>query len=75
MADGILLATDGRGKHNNRPHSVPDEAKCKMRERVMQFPRRKSHYSRTDNQKCEYLNEGLSISRMYNMYAKNMSLM
>ena len=70
MADGVLITTDRRGKHKNQPHAVRNEMKHTVREHIMSFPRRKSHYSRTDNHKREYLDEGLSISRMYIMYLK-----
>ena len=39
-----------------------------IREHIKQFPRRKSHYSRSSNRKREYLDEGLSISCMYRLY-------
>ena len=65
---GNLVASDGRGRHKNRPHSIAEEAKQKIRDHINKFPRRKSHYSRSENQKRQYLNEGLSISRMYQLY-------
>ena len=67
MTAGALVASDGRGKHRNRPHSIPEEVKHKIREHIKKFPRRKSHYSRSDK-KREYLNDGLSIARMYQLY-------
>lgn len=39
-----------------------------MREHIRSFPCRKSHYSRSSNLKREYLDEGLSISRIYLLY-------
>ena len=68
LVDGVVIASDERGKHKSRPHSVPDEVKEKIREHIKLFPRRKSHYSRSSNRKREYLDEGLSISRMYRLY-------
>ena len=68
LTAGVLVASDQRGKHKNRPHAISEEAKRKIREHIKTFPRRKSHYSRADNRKREYLNEGLSISRMYLLY-------
>ena len=62
---GVLAASDQRGKHRNQPHAIPVEAKKQVREHIESFPRRKSQYSHSDNRKREYLNEGLSISRMY----------
>ena len=68
MTAGALVASDGRRKHRNRPHSIPEEVKQKIREHIKKFPRRKSHYSRSDKKKREYLNDGLSIARMYQLY-------
>ena len=68
LVNGVVIASDERGKHKSRPHSVPDEVKEKIREHIKLFPRRKSHYSRSSNRKREYLDEGLSISRMYRLY-------
>ena len=65
---GELIASDERGKHRSRPHAISDELKKQVREHIELFPRRKSHYSRADNKKREYLDEGLSISRMYLLY-------
>ena len=64
----MLIASDGRGKHRSRPHAISEELKKQVREHIESFPRRKSHYSRADNRKWEYLDEGLSISRMHLMY-------
>ena len=68
MSLGILIASDCRGKHENRPYAISDEAKDKVREHIKSFPHRQSHYSRASNSKRAYLDEGLSISRMYLMY-------
>ncbi len=68
VTQGVLIASDMRGKHQNRANAIPDEAKQKVREHIDSFPRRKSHYSRSSNRKREYLDEGLSISRMYLLY-------
>ena len=68
LVHGDLIAFDQRGKHGNRPHSIPNEIKDKIRVHIASFPRRQSHYSRCDNSKREYLPENLSISRMYALY-------
>ena len=68
LTAGVLVATDQRGKHKNRPHATSEATKQKIREHIKTFPRRKSHYSRSDNRKREYLDENLSISRMYLLY-------
>ena len=68
LSAGVLLATDGRGKHSNRPHAIQSEVKDGIREHIRSFPKRTSHYSRSDNSKRAYLAENLSISRMYRLY-------
>lgn len=68
MTQGILIASDMRGKHANRPHAISDDAKEKVREHIKSFPHRQSHYSWSSNLKHEYLDEGLSISCMYLLY-------
>ena len=65
---GLLLATDERGKHSNRPHAIQNVVKECIREHIKSFPKRASHYSRNDNRKRAYLSENLSISRMYRLY-------
>ena len=68
LSAGVLVASDERGKHSNRPHAISEELKRKVREHIKSFPCRKSHYSRTDNKKKRYLPENLSIARMHQMY-------
>lgn len=68
VTQGTLIASDMRGRHQNRANAISDEAKQKVREHINSFPHRKSHYSRSSNRKREYLDEGLSISRMYLLY-------
>ena len=70
LSAGVLIAGDSRGTHTNRPHAVSEEAKERVREHITSFPRRQSHYSRSDNLKREYLDENLSIARMYSLYLK-----
>ena len=70
LTTGIFVASDQRGKHKSRPHAISEGTKQKIREHINTFPRRKSHYSRSDNRKREYLNEGLSISRMHKLYVE-----
>jgi len=57
----IILSGDERGRHHNRPKKVPEEAKEKVREYIMSFPQRKTHYSQKDNRKRKYLSENLSF--------------
>lgn len=68
LVAGVLVPGDNRGKHSNRPHSIPEERKDMVREHIRSMPRRKSHYSRNSNRRKEYLSEGLSIARMHQMY-------
>lgn len=68
LVSGELPAIDGRGKHSNRRHTIPEERKDKAREHIKSKPWRESHHSRTSNRKREYLSEGLSIARMHQMY-------
>ena len=70
MSDGILISSDGRGKHELRPNAISNEIKETIRQHIKLFPRRQSHYSRSSNLKRDYLDEGLSISRMYQLYLK-----
>ena len=70
LSAGVLVASDNRRTHTNRPHTVSEEAKERVREHIATFPRRQSHYSRSDNLKREYLDENLSIARMYSLYPK-----
>ena len=59
---------DRRGKHSNRPLKVSEELHQKVREHIMSFPARQSHYSRHNNPGRLYLSPDLSIARMYQMY-------
>lgn len=68
LVAGVLVPGDARGKHSNRPHSIPEERKDLVREHIRSMPRQKSHYSRNSNRRKEYLSEGLSIARMHQMY-------
>ena len=63
----FLNLSDERGKHHNRPFKVPEEAKNLVREHINMYPVIESHYCRKDT-KRKYLEEGLSISKMYRMY-------
>ena len=59
---------DRRGKHCNRPLKVSEELHQKVREHIMSFPARQSHYSRHNNPGRLYLSPDLSIARMYQMF-------
>ena len=68
LSVGVLITSDMRGKHGNRPNAISDEAKEKIRDHIKSFPHRQSHYSRASNIKRQYLDGGLSISRMYLLF-------
>ena len=59
---------DCRGKHTNRPTKISEELREKIREHIMSFPTRQSHYSRHDNTGRLYLSPDLSIAKMYQMF-------
>ena len=65
---GALTVVDGRGRHHNRPHTISEEVKAKIRDHIQSFPRRQSHYSQSSNRHREYLPEGLSIVEMHRLY-------
>lgn len=67
LAAGVLFSGDNRGRHNNRPHTICSDLKDQIREHILSFPSRESHYSRQNNER-KYLPEGLSIARMYRLY-------
>ena len=63
VASGSLCPEpDQRGKHNNRPRKVPEIIRKKVREHIMSFSARESHYSRHKNSGRMYLSPDLSIS-------------
>ena len=59
---------DQPGKHSNRPLKVSEELHQKVRDHIMSFPARQSHYSRHDNPGRLYLAPNLSIARMYQLF-------
>lgn len=58
---------DGRGKHTNRPHSVPEEIKIRMRNHIASLKGRESHYSLKDSSKI-YLPADLNITKIFHMF-------
>lgn len=66
-----VIVDDLRGKHLNRPFKVPDEMKDAARHHIKSFPRMESHYCRA-NSKVDYLEEGLSVTKMHEMYSASM---
>lgn len=59
---------DCQGKHTNRPAKILEELREKIREHIMSFPTRQSHYSRHNNPGRLYLSPDLSIAKMYQMF-------
>lgn len=61
--DEISSAIDSRGKN---PRKKIDDSK--IIEHISSFPAYQSHYTRKDNPNKKYLNEELSISKLYELY-------
>ena len=55
---------DKRGKHSNH-YKIDEDTRQLVREHILSFPSRSSHYSRQDNSNHLYLSAELSIARMY----------
>ena len=58
---------DGRGRHQNRPRRVPQEAIDKIKEHIGSLKGQKSHYS-INNTRRIYLPEDLNIPKMYGLF-------
>ncbi|CAG9827326.1 unnamed protein product [Diabrotica balteata] len=63
----IMSPSDKRGKHSNRPNKISEARIAQIEEHIRRFSRRKSHYSREDNQKrsdtcqkCDCLNNTIA---------------
>ncbi|KAJ4437603.1 hypothetical protein ANN_17748 [Periplaneta americana] len=68
LALNLTSPPDLRGKHGNRPHAVSENCIAQVDQYIRSFPRRKSHYSRTDNVKMYYLAADLNVKKMYHLY-------
>jgi len=64
LASDILYCSDGHGKHKNRLYAIPEDLKGKVRQHILSFPSRESHYSRQSNKNRKYLPDGLTIACM-----------
>nr|CAH7751113.1 unnamed protein product [Callosobruchus chinensis] len=64
-----VLQPDKRGKHKVRPHRLSPSIAKSVREHIKLFPLVPSHYIRK-NSKRMYLEEGLSIQKMYRLYTE-----
>lgn len=67
-AGSLLPEPDRRGKHENRPQKVSEELHQQVRNHIISFPARQSHYSRHKNSNRKYLSADLSIERMYQLF-------
>jgi len=64
---GGNLTPDKRGKHQNRPRVISHSTKVSVRRHINQLAKVHSHYTRAKT-KREYLENGLSISKLHKMY-------
>lgn len=55
----------------NNNKATSDEKKASVRNHIMSFPIVESHYCRSSS-KCQYLDPGLSIAKMYRLYTQRM---
>jgi len=46
ISTGRLLISDGRGGHENRPHTIPQQVRDDILEHINSFPSELSHYTR-----------------------------
>lgn len=65
--------SDQRGKHNTRPFRISEPVRTLVKEHIESFPVIDSHYCRANTTK-KYLEEGLSITKMYKMYVEQRHL-
>lgn len=68
---GGTLTGDLRGLHTSRPNKLNPEINESVIMHIKSFPLVRSHYVRERTDK-EYLEAGLTISKMYRMYIQNM---
>ncbi|XP_034250152.1 uncharacterized protein LOC117650682 [Thrips palmi] len=66
---GNITTPDKRGRHPNHPKAVTPEKIETVKEHCNLFPRVPSHYCR-EKSKREYLEHGLSLSKMAKLYTK-----
>lgn len=62
---------DGRGLSETSVHALPTEAKDRIRQHIMSFKLVDSKPVKQFSRKKQYLEAGLSIKQMYNMYAQD----
>ena len=59
--------TDGRGHHQNHP-TVGEDVKEAVRSPIIDFPARKSHYSRSKNEHKKYLDSSLTLAKIHRLF-------
>nr|CAH7736187.1 unnamed protein product [Callosobruchus chinensis] len=68
LCDTLKSPCDRRGKHNNRPNSLPTEITKIVEENIKSYKPRQSHYSLRKNPNRYYLPETLSVRSMYKSF-------
>jgi len=72
IKNGVIMPTDLRGKHQNRPNKIPDIVCQSIAEHIATFPSYESHYVRNVNPPGRlYLDPALNLSIMYGLYDEN----
>lgn len=64
----LTLPGDMRGRHSNRPNAISPEIVESIHTHITEFPKRKSHYSRSKNNGKYYLSPELNIRTLYTLY-------
>nr|XP_022905658.1 uncharacterized protein LOC111417568 [Onthophagus taurus] len=60
----LTLPGDMRGRHSNRPNAISPEIVESIHTHITEFPKRKSHYSRSKNNGKYYLSPELNIRKL-----------
>ncbi|PSN47129.1 hypothetical protein C0J52_14496 [Blattella germanica] len=68
LMSGQSSPRDSRGKHQNRPRSVPEEIQLLIMDHIRSFKPRQSHYSIRNNPRKLYLPETLTIKDMHKCF-------
>lgn len=66
-SEGCDISPDKRGRHHYRPTAMSSETENSVIEHINLYPRVESHYLRART-KREYLEEGLTIQKMFDSY-------
>ena len=66
MRSGKLVPEDNRGKHQNRPHKIPDVVRAQIRDHIQSYETYESHYCRPRAPAgTRYLSPNLNVSIMF----------